>query len=88
MDYLASGASMGTFIRSDVHGAKDLLSEITGDKYSSWPKGLKQIAQFISAVWNHYDKFANLIEDSTRAGEFMRARKVLVLKKQGILQKK
>lgn len=75
MDYLASGASMGTFIRSDVHGAKDLLSEITGDKYSSWPKGLKQIAQFISAVWNHYDKFANLIEDGTRAGEFMRARK-------------
>lgn len=75
MDYLASGASMGTFIRSDVHGAKDLLSEITGDKYSSWPKGLKQIAQFISAVWNHYDKFANLVEDGTRAGEFMRARK-------------
>lgn len=75
MDYLASGASMGTFIRSDVHGAKDLLSEITGDKYSSWPKGLKQIAQFISAIWNHYDKFANLIEDGTRAGEFMRARK-------------
>lgn len=75
MDYLASGASMGTFIRSDVHGAKDLLSEITGDKYSSWPKGLRQIAQFISAVWNHYDKFANLVEDGTRAGEFMRARK-------------
>ena len=75
MDYLASGAPMGTFIRSDVHGAKDLLSEITGDKYSSWPKGLKQIAQFISAIWNHYDKFANLVEDGTRAGEFMRARK-------------
>lgn len=75
MDYLASGASMGTFIRSDVHGAKDLLSEITGDKFSSWPKGLRQIAQFISAVWNHYDKFANLVEDGTRAGEFMRARK-------------
>lgn len=75
MDYLASGASMGTFIRSDVHGSKDLLKEISGNKYSSLPKGLKQIAKFISAVWNLYDHFGNLVEDSTRAGEFMRARK-------------
>lgn len=73
--YLASGASMGTFIRSDIEGSKDLLKEITGDKYSSWPKGLKQIAQLTNAVWDFYKQIGNVIEDSNRAGEFMRARK-------------
>lgn len=73
--YLASGASMGTFIRSDIEGSKDLLKEITGDKYSSWPKGLKQIAQLTNAVWDFYKQIGDVIEDSNRAGEFMRARK-------------
>ena len=73
-EYHASGASMSTYMRADADGSRDLTKELLGHKYDSYPVVVKQVRQLISYAWHKYEKFGNLIEDSTRAGEFRRAR--------------
>lgn len=73
-EYHASGASMSTYMRADADSSRDLTKELLGHKYDSYPVVAKQVRQLISYVWHKYEKFGNLIEDSTRAGEFRRAR--------------
>lgn len=74
-EYHASGASMSTYMRADADSSRDLTKELLGHKYDSYPVIVKQVRQLISYAWHKYEKFGNLIEDSTRAGEFRRARK-------------
>lgn len=74
-EYHASGASMSTYMRADADSSRDLTKELLGHKYDSYPVVVKQVRQIISYAWHKYEKFGNLIEDSTRAGEFRRARK-------------
>lgn len=74
-EYHASGASMSTYLRADADSSRDLTKELLGHKYDSYPVIVKQVRQLISWAWHNYEKFGNLIEDSTRAGEFRRARK-------------
>lgn len=74
-EYHASGASMSTYMRADADSSRDLTKELLGHKYDSYPVVVKQVRQLISYAWHKYEKFGNLIEDSTRAGEFRRARK-------------
>lgn len=74
-EYHASGASMSTYMRADADSSRDLTKELLGHKYDSYPAVVKQVRQLISYAWHKYEKFGNLIEDSTRAGEFRRARK-------------
>lgn len=74
-EYHASGASMSTYMRADADSSRDLTRELLGHKYDSYPVVVKQVRQLISWAWLKYEKFGNLIEDSTRAGEFRRARK-------------
>lgn len=74
-EYHASGASMSTYMRADADSSRDLTKELLGHKYDSYPVVVKQVRQLISWAWHNYEKFGNLIEDSTRAGEFRRARK-------------
>lgn len=74
-EYHASGASMSTYMRADADSSRDLTKELLGHKYDSYPVVVKQVRQLISWAWHEYEKFGNLIEDSTRAGEFRRARK-------------
>lgn len=73
-EYHASGASMSTYMRADADSSRDLTKELLGHKYDSYPVVVKQVRQLISYAWHKYEKFGNLIEDSTRAGEFRRAR--------------
>ena len=73
-EYHASGASMSTYMRADADSSRDLTKELLGHKYDSYPVVVKQVRQLISWAWHNYEKFGNLIEDSTRAGEFRRAR--------------
>lgn len=73
-EYHASGASMSTYMRADADSSRDLTKELLGHKYDSYPVVVKQTRQLISWAWHNYEKFGNLIEDSTRAGEFRRAR--------------
>lgn len=73
-EYHASGASMSTYMRADADSSRDLTKEFLGHKYDSYPVVVKQVRQLISYAWHKYEKFGNLIEDSTRAGEFRRAR--------------
>lgn len=73
-EYHASGASMSTYMRADADSSRDLTKELLGHKYDSYPVVVKQVRQLISWAWHEYEKFGNLIEDSTRAGEFRRAR--------------
>ena len=73
-EYHASGASMSTYMRADADSSRDLTKELLGHKYDSYPVVVKQVRQLISWAWHKYEKFGNLIEDSTRAGEFRRAR--------------
>lgn len=73
-EYHASGASMSTYMRADADSSRDLTKELLGHKYDSYPVIVKQARQLISWAWHNYEKFGNLIEDSTRAGEFRRAR--------------
>ena len=74
-EYHASGASMSTYMRADADSSRNLTKELLGHKYDSYPVVVKQVRQLIGWAWNKYEKFGNLVEDSTRAGEFMRARK-------------
>lgn len=74
-EYHASGASMSTYMRADADSSRNLTKELLGHKYDSYPVVVKQVRQLIGWSWNKYEKFGNLVEDSTRAGEFMRARK-------------
>lgn len=74
-EYHASGASMSTYMRADADSSRDLTKELLGHKYDSYPIVVKQVRQLISWAWHKYEKFGNLVEDSTRAGEFRRARK-------------
>lgn len=74
-EYHASGASMSTYMRADADSSRDLTKELLGHKYDSYPVVVKQVRQLISWAWHKYEKFGNLVEDSTRAGEFRRARK-------------
>lgn len=74
-EYHASGASMSTYMRADADSSRDLTKELLGHKYDSYPVVVKQVRQLISWAWLKYEKFGNLVEDSTRAGEFRRARK-------------
>lgn len=74
-EYHASGASMSTYMRADADSSRDLTKELLGHKYDSYPVVVKQVRQLISWAWHKYEKFGNLIEDGTRAGEFRRARK-------------
>lgn len=74
-EYHASGASMSTYMRADADSSRDLTKELLGHKYDSYPVIVKQVRQLISYAWHKYEKFGNLVEDSTRAGEFRRARK-------------
>lgn len=73
-EYHASGASMSTYMRADADSSRDLTKELLGHKYDSYPVVVKQVRQLISYAWHKYEKFGNLIEDGTRAGEFRRAR--------------
>jgi hypothetical protein len=73
-EYHASGASMSTYLRADADSSRDLTKELLGHKYDSYPVVVKQVRQLISYAWHKYEKFGNLVEDSTRAGEFRRAR--------------
>ena len=73
-EYHASGASMSTYMRADADSSRDLTKELLGHKYDSYPVVVKQVRQLIGWAWHNYEKFGNLIEDSTRAGEFRRAR--------------
>ena len=73
-EYHASGASMSTYMRADADSSRDLTKELLGHTYDSYPVVVKQVRQLISWAWHKYEKFGNLIEDSTRAGEFRRAR--------------
>lgn len=73
-EYHASGASMSTYMRADADSSRDLTKELLGHKYDSYPAVVKQVRQLISYAWHKYEKFGNLVEDSTRAGEFRRAR--------------
>ncbi|MFV0616911.1 LPD38 domain-containing protein [Megasphaera sp. WILCCON 0056] len=73
-EYHASGASMSTYMRADADSSRNLTKELLGHKYDSYPVVVKQVRQLISWAWHNYEKFGNLIEDSTRAGEFRRAR--------------
>ena len=73
-EYHASGAGMSTYLRADADSSRDLTKELLGHKYDSYPVVVKQVRQLISYAWHKYEKFGNLIEDSTRAGEFRRAR--------------
>lgn len=73
-EYHASGASMSTYMRADADSSRDLTKELLGHKYDSYPVVVKQVRQLISWAWHEYEKFGNLVEDSTRAGEFRRAR--------------
>lgn len=73
-EYHASGASMSTYMRADADSSRDLTKELLGHKYDSYPVVMKQVRQLISYAWHKYEKFGNLVEDSTRAGEFRRAR--------------
>lgn len=73
-EYHASGASMSTYMRADADSSRDLTKELLGHKYDSYPVVVKQVRQLISYAWHKYEKFGNLVEDSTRAGEFRRAR--------------
>lgn len=73
-EYHASGASMSTYLRADADSSRDLTKELLGHKYNSYPVVVKQVRQLISYAWHKYEKFGNLVEDSTRAGEFRRAR--------------
>ena len=74
-EYHDSGASMSTYMRADADSSRDLTKELLGHKYDSYPVVVKQVRQLISWAWLKYEKFGNLVEDSTRAGEFRRARK-------------
>ena len=73
-EYHASGASMSTYMRADADSSRDITKELLGHKYDSYPVVVKQARQLISWAWHNYEKFGNLVEDSTRAGEFRRAR--------------
>lgn len=74
-EYYASGASMSTYINGNVKAHKSLVKEFMGHQYDSWPIVLKQIRQVIAGTWNIYSDFGDLVENSPRAAEFMKARK-------------
>ncbi len=79
--YYSSGASMGTYIRSDLKSADNVVRDMLGDKYKNYPAGLKQIRILLDRVWRLYDAMGNVIEDSSRAAEFdslMRKKKLTV----------
>ncbi len=86
--YYGSGASMSTYIRSDVQSADNMIHDMLGDQYKDSKAGIKQIRKLIHMLWNKYDSFANLIEDSTRAAEFAGAmKKGLTIEQAGYLAK-
>lgn len=87
-EYHASGVSMSTFVKSDLRSNKKLVNEMLGDKFDDSNKVLRAIKKLISWAWLKYDKFGNLVEDSTRAAEFMKARdKGLTIDQAGALAK-
>lgn len=87
-EYHASGASMGTFIRANFESANKIIKQKTGEKYKNMAPGYKELRKLLDGALRTYNSFANLVEDSSRAGEFMRARqKGLTLEQAGYLAK-
>lgn len=86
--YYGSGASMSTYIRSDVQSSEKVIQDMLGTKYKDSRAGIKQIRQLFNFMWNKYDSFANLVEDSSRAAEFAGAmKKGLTIEQAGYLAK-
>lgn len=87
-EYHASGVSMSTFVKSDLRSNQKLVDEMLGDKFDDSKKVWRIAKKLISWAWLKYDKFGNLVEDSTRAAEFMKARdKGLTIDQAGALAK-
>lgn len=69
--YMASGANMSSYFKQDAEGLQDMLDEMAGNKW--WQKA--SAAEKLKMMWDHYEQFGELIEQSTRAGEFALALK-------------
>lgn len=73
-DFYAQGVPMDTYIRNDIRGAQDFKKKLRKD-LKKYPFGIRQAMWFMSATARKYNNVGELIEQGTRAGEFLKARK-------------
>ena len=73
-DFYAQGVPMDTYIRNDIRGAQDFKKKLRKD-LKKYPFGIRQAMWFMSATAHKYNNVGELIEQGTRAGEFLKARK-------------
>ena len=87
-EFYASGGGMGTYTLNEIHSSKDIVTELMDKNHKGKVPVIRDIARVLRVAFNKYDRFANIIEDSTRAGEFARAReKGLSIPESGYLAK-
>lgn len=87
-EFYASGGGMGTYTLNEIHSSKDIVTELMDKNHKGKVPVIRDIARVLRVAFNKYDRFANVIEDSTRAGEFARAReKGLSIPESGYLAK-
>lgn len=87
-EFYASGGGMGTYTLNEIHSSKDIVTELMDKNHKGKVPVFRDIARVLRVAFNKYDRFANVIEDSTRAGEFARAReKGLSIPESGYLAK-
>lgn len=73
-DFYAQGVPMDTYICNDIRGAQDFKKKLRKD-LKKYPFGIRQAMWFMSATARKYNNVGELIEQGTRAGEFLKARK-------------
>lgn len=73
-DFYAQGVPMDTYIRNDIRGAQDFKKKLRKN-LKKYPFGIRQAMWFMSATARKYNNVGELIEQGTRAGEFLKARK-------------
>lgn len=73
-DFYAQGVPMDTYIRNDIRGAQDFKKKLRKN-LNKYPFGIRQAMWFMSATAHKYNNVGELIEQGTRAGEFLKARK-------------
>lgn len=73
-DFYAQGVPMDTYIRNDIRGAQDFKKKLRKN-LKKYPFGIRQAMWFMSATARKYNNVGDLIEQGTRAGEFLKARR-------------
>lgn len=73
-DFYAQGVPMDTYIRNDIRGAQDFKKKLRNN-LKKYPFGIRQAMWFMSATARKYNNVGELIEQGTRAGEFLKARR-------------